>query len=221
MTDLQTIDQRLERLESQVAPLADSARAIGELREELAPRVNEAVHALITGLADVEADFQLEDLIFLLKKSMRNVRNFSFALDQLKNVIDFAITAEPLMKSSVPQIIFFLDELEQKGVFRLLNLSIDILKQIGTTYSDEQMQQIETGMVRLLGIFHKLTKPEALDMLERFADVPARVDLSSAKPVGAWGLLGVLGDPEVKQGLGVLMALTRGMAALKPEQTAA
>ena len=221
MTDLQTIDQRLERLESQVAPLADSARAIGELREELAPRVNEAVHALITGLADVEADFQLEDLVFLLKKSMRNVRNFSFALDQLKNVIDFAITAEPLLKSSVPQLIFFLDELEQKGVFRLLNLSIDILKQIGTTYSDEQMQQIETGMVRLLGIFHKLTKPEALDMLERFADVPARVDLSSAKPVGAWGLLGVLGDPEVKQGLGVLMALTRGMAALKPEQTAA
>ena len=221
MTDLQTIDQRLKHLESQVAPLADSARAIGELREELAPRVNEAVHAMIAELADVEADFQIEDLIFLLKKSMRNVRNFSFALDQLKNIIDFALTAEPLMKSSVPQLIFFLDEMEQKGVFRLLNLSIDILKQIGTTYSDEQLQQIGMGMVRLMGILHKLTKPEALDMLERFADVPARVDLSSAKPVGAWGLLGVLGDPEVKQGLGVLMALTRGMAALQPEQTTA
>ena len=37
MTDLQTIDQRLDRLERQVAPLAESARALSELREELAP----------------------------------------------------------------------------------------------------------------------------------------------------------------------------------------
>lgn len=221
MTDLQTIDQRLDRLERQVAPLAESARALSELREELAPRVNEAVYALIAELADVEADFQLEDLIFLLKKSMRNVRNLSFALDQLKNLTDFALTAEPLMKSSVPQVIFYLDELEQKGVFHLLNLGIDVLKQIGTTYSDEQMQQIGGGLVRLLGILHKLTRPEALDLLERLADMPARVDLSTAKPVGAWGLLGALSDPQVKQGMGVLMALTRGLAILRPEQPAA
>ena len=221
MTDLQTIDQRLDRLERQMAPLAESARALSELREELAPRVNEAVYALIAELADVEADFQLEDLIFLLKKSMRNVRNLSFALDQLKNLTDFAFTAEPLMKSSVPPVIFFLDELEQKGVFRLLNLGIDVLKQIGTTYSDEQMQQIGGGLVRLLGILHKLTRPEALDLLERLADMPARVDFSTAKPVGAWGLLGALSDPQVKQGMGVLMALTRGLAILRPEQPAA
>ena len=221
MTDLQTIDQRLARLESQVAPMAESARALKELRDEMAPRVNEAVHSLIVELADVEADFQVEDLIFLLKKSMRNVRNLSFALDQLKNLIDFAVTAEPLMKSTVPQVIFFLDELEQKGVFRLLNLGIAVLKQIGTTYSEEQMQQIGTGLVRLLGIVHKLTQPEALDLLERAADMPAHVDLSTAAPVGAWGLLGALNDPRVKQGMGVLVALTRGMAALQPQETTA
>lgn len=221
MTDLQTIDQRLDRLENQVAPLAESARALDELREELAPRVNEAVHTLITQLADVEADFQLEDLTFLLKKSMRNVRNFSFALDQLKNLVDFAVTAEPLMKSTVPQVIFFLDELEQKGVFRLLNQSIEVLKKIGTTYTDEHVQQIGDGLVRLLGVLHKLTRPESLDLLERFADVPARVDLSKAKPVGAWGLLGALSEPQVKQGMGVLIALTGGLAALQSEQPTA
>jgi uncharacterized protein YjgD (DUF1641 family) len=221
MTDLQTIDQRLAQLESQLAPMAESARAISELRDEVAPRVNEAVHAMIAELADVEADFQLEDLVFLFKKSLRNVRNLSFALDQLKNLIDFAVTAEPLMKSSVPQSIFFLDELEQKGVFRLINLGIEFLKQVGSTYSEDQLQQIGTGLVRLIGTLHKLTRPEALELLERAADVPARVDLSTAKPLGAWGMLGALGDPQVKQGMGVLMALTRGLAALQPEEAAA
>jgi hypothetical protein len=50
--------------------VADSARSVQELKEQLAPRVNEAVQALIVELADVEADFQLEDLTFFIKKLM-------------------------------------------------------------------------------------------------------------------------------------------------------
>ena len=115
MTTEQMILDRLDRLESQIAPLTASAKAIGELREELAPRVNEAVQALIVELADVEADFQLEDLVFLLKKMMRNIKNLNFVLDQMKNLIDFALTAEPLFKSSVPQAIAYLDDLERQG----------------------------------------------------------------------------------------------------------
>ena len=78
---------RLEQLEKEMAPLSDSARSISELRDELAPRVNEAVKALIVELADIEADFQLEDLLFLIKKALRNVRNLTYSIDQLKNII--------------------------------------------------------------------------------------------------------------------------------------
>ncbi len=217
LSDLQRIEERLDRLEGRAAPLVETARAMGELREELAPRVNEAVQALIVELADVEADFQIEDLIHLIKKSMRNVRNLSFALEQLKNLIDFAVTAEPLMKSTVPRIIYYLDDLERKGIFRILNRGLEVLKEIGATYSEEQMAHMGEGLVRLLGIFEKLTRPEALDLLERAADVPARVDLSKAEPVGAWKMLGALSDREIKQGMGVLMALTRGLAAMGQE----
>ncbi len=215
--ELERIEARLDRLERQVAPMAETARAVGELREELAPRVNEAVQALIIELADVEADFQMEDLIHLIKKSMRNVRNLSFALEQLKNLIDFAVTAEPLMKSTVPQIISYLDDLERKGVFRVLNQGVEALKGIGESYSEEQIREIGEGLVRLLAVVQKLTRPSALELMARAAEVPEHVDLSKAKPVGAWGLLGALSDPEVKKGMGVLMALTRGLAAMQPE----
>jgi hypothetical protein len=47
----------------------------------VAPRVNEAVQALIVELADVEADFQLEDLVYFIKKLMRNVKNITFLLE--------------------------------------------------------------------------------------------------------------------------------------------
>ncbi|MBU0987219.1 MAG: DUF1641 domain-containing protein [Proteobacteria bacterium] len=111
--------ERLDRLEQEVVPLADSAKSIAELREQLAPRVNEAVKALIIELADVEADFQLEDLTFFTKKLMRNIKNLTFALEQLKNIIDFALAVEPLLKTTVPQIIQVFDELEQKGLLKI------------------------------------------------------------------------------------------------------
>jgi uncharacterized protein YjgD (DUF1641 family) len=209
------IQNRLERLEQQIAPVADSARSIRELREELAPRVNEAVKALIVELADIEADFQLEDLLFLIKKVLRNVRNLTYSIDQLKNIIDFVLIAEPLLKSTVPQMIFYMDDLEQKGVFTLFRSSMEMIKKTAETYTAEDMAQIGDGLVKLLGIFKKLTTPEALELLDRAAEVPSWVDLSRAKPAGAWGLLWAMGNPEVKNGLGILLELTKGLSALK------
>ena len=209
------IQKRLEHLEQQIAPVADSARSIRELREELAPRVNEAVKALIVELADIEADFQLEDLLYFIKKVLRNLRNLTYSIDQLKNIIDFVLIAEPLLKSTVPQIIFYMDDLEQRGVFTLLSSSMEVIKKTAETYTAEDMAQIGDGLVKLLGIFKKLTAPEALELLDRAAEVPSCVDLSRAKPAGAWGLLWAMGNPEVKNGLGILLELTKGLSALK------
>ena len=216
MTHEAELLERIARLEDRIEPLADSAKAFSELREELAPRVNEAVHALIRELADVEADFQLEDLVHLLKNAMRNVRNLNFTMDQLKNLIDFLIIAEPLLKTTVPQIIFYFDDLERNGVFRLLTVALEVLKKIGSAYSLEQLQQMGEGLVRLVGCLQKLTDPKALDLLDRAAELPAHADLAGAKPVGLWGVMGALSDPKLKAGVGVALELTRGLAGLRP-----
>jgi len=217
MTTEEQIAHRLDHLESLIQPLAAFSRAAGELREELAPRVNEAVQALIVELADVEADFRVEDLVFLVKKLMRNINNLNFALDQFKNLVDFVLTAEPLLKTSVPQLISYVDQLEQNGVFRLITVGTEVLKKVGSAYSVEDMRQIGDGLVHFIGILKKLTAPAALDLLDRAADLPARVDVDRAQPVGFWGMIGAMGDKDIQQGIGVLMELTKGLATLKAQ----
>lgn len=215
MKNEEIILDRLDQLKHEIAPVAASARSLQELREDLAPRVNEAVKALIIELADIEADFQLEDLFFLIKKALRNVRNLTFSLDQLKNIIDFALIAEPLFKSTVPQVILYFDDLEQKGVFNLLTSLLGVMKKIAGTYTTEDMEQIGDGLVKLLGVVKKLTTPEALEFLDRAAEIPSRVDLSRSQSVGPFSMLWASGNKEVKEGLGVLLELTRGLRSLK------
>jgi uncharacterized protein YjgD (DUF1641 family) len=156
-------------------------------------------------------------LVFLIKKMMRNLKNLNFVLDQMKNLIDFALTAEPLFKSSVPQMISYLDDLEQRGVLRLLATSLEVLKKVGASYSAEDLQQVADGMVRLAGILKKLTAPAALDLLDSATDVPSRVNVADAQAVGPWGMLRGMGDPQVRQGLGVLLEFTKGIATLRTQ----
>ena len=94
---------------------------------------------------------------------------------------------------------------------------MEIIKKTAETYTSEDMAQIGEGLVKLLGIFKKLTTPEALELLDRAAEVPSHVDLSHAKPAGAWGMLWAMGNPEVKDGLGVLLELTKGLSVLKAQ----
>jgi uncharacterized protein YjgD (DUF1641 family) len=220
MDHAEGIIERLEQIENKLTPMAENARVIGELREELAPRVNEAVHALIRELADVEADFQLEDLLYFIKKVLRNLKNLNFTLDQLKNLIDFAVNVEPLLKSTVPQVIFYLDDLERSGVFRMINTAIEVMKKIGANYSQEDLAQVGAGMVRMAEVLKKLAEPQSVAFLERAAGLPGRIDLAAVKPTGPIGLLLALSGKDAREGLGVLVELTKGLSALRmPAET--
>lgn len=215
MSDEKLILEQLDQLGKEVSSLTDSARSLRELRDELSPRVNEAVKVLIRELSDVEPEFSLEDLTFLIKNLMRNVRNINWSLDQLKNLIDFLRTVEPLLKCSVPQTIACLDQLERQGVFKIISIMLTTMGKISQTYTVEDFEQIAEGMVRLVGIAKELTSPNALSFVEKAAGIPARLDLSDAKPVGVFDAAFSLRNPQVKQGMGVLLELTKGLALLK------
>ncbi|MBW2228726.1 MAG: DUF1641 domain-containing protein [Deltaproteobacteria bacterium] len=51
--------------------------------------------------------------------------------------------------------------------------------------------------------------------MDNAAEVPSKIDLSQAQSVGPFGMLWAGGDREIKDGLGVLLELTRGLAVLK------
>jgi uncharacterized protein YjgD (DUF1641 family) len=215
MNTEERILEQLDHLGQEVAILTDSARSLQDLKNDLSPRVNEAVKVLITELAQIESDFQLEDLMMLIKSVMRSVRNLNWTLEQLKSLIDFLRTVEPLLKSTVPQAIYHLDQLEQKGLFRVISLMFGTMQKIAETYSPEDIEQIANGLVPLVGVAKKLTAPKPLDMLSKLAEVPERVDLSQAKPVGPFGMIFALRDPDIMQGLGVVLELTKGLCVLK------
>jgi len=215
MTNEELILERLDHMEAQMAPLVEAAKSVMELKNDLTPLVNSAVQQMITELQEVESSVQLEDLLELGKQLLRSTRYILYSLKQLQNVVDFITTVEPLMQSSVPQIISYLDELEQRGVLRILKSMLDVRAKVAEAYTPEDVEEIGDGVVAMLGLAKKMSDPKTIAFLDKFASLPAHVDLSQAKDCGPFGLLSASSSKEVKQGLGVLMELTKAMGTLK------
>jgi len=215
MTNEELILERLDRIEAQLAPIAVTAGGISELREDMIPLSGQAFRLLIRELEDVESSFQLEDLMVLLKRFLRSIKHINFNLEQLENIVDFVTTIEPLLKSAVPQVINYLDDLEQRGVLRIITSMLDVRAKIAAAYSPEDVDEIGDGAVVALGLAKKLADPKAVEFLEKMAALPSKVDLENAKPVGPFGMLGALSSKQAREGLGVLMELTKAMGDLK------
>ena len=86
----------------------------------------------------METGFQLEDFLALMKRLLLSFRHLTWSLEQLENLIDWwsdmepllklaeqlenlivVADLEPLLKVAVPHLIDKLDDLEQKGIFRI------------------------------------------------------------------------------------------------------
>lgn len=203
---------RLDRLEAMIAPMAATAASMQEFKEELTPRVNEAVRALIVELADIEADFRLDKLLHTIKKMARSLDNIDWSLEKLNTLVDFVNTAEPLMRGSVPHAIAKLDEMERSNLFKIASAKLDAVSRACRDFSDEDIERLQQGVVALVGMSRKLMEPRALALMEHMLTALGRVDLDACDEIGLLDMLKAMKDPQMKRGLAVMLQLTKALA---------
>jgi len=207
--------ERLAGLESQVKYLVEATRDWQDLKHDLTPIVHDAVKTLMKELGDVEQGFQLEDVYALVKRFLRSIKNITYALEQMENIIDLWRTIEPLLHSSVPKGIEVLDELEQKGVFRMYHAMIEVRGKIARAYSPEDIEVMGDGFVSMLGLIKKLSTPQAREMLDKLADMMGDVNLNEAKECGPLGLVAGMSGKDARKGLGIMLEFTKSLGKLK------
>jgi len=215
MSQEELVLKRMESMEAQLKQLVDASQGWQELKHDLTPIVHDAFKTLMKEFGDVEQGFQLEDVFALLKRLMRSVKNITYILEQMENIIDLWGTIEPLLHSAVPKGIEFLDEMEQKGVFRMYKAMVEVRGKMARAYTPEDIEVMGDGFVSMLGLIKKLSTPQAREMLEKLADMMGDVDLNSCKECGPLGLVAGMSSKEARKGLGVMLEFTKSLGKLK------
>ncbi len=166
---------RLARLEAQVNKMADPMESLSDLGRDFALLMGPGAKLLTDGLAEVETGFQLEDVVVLLKRLLLSFRHLAWSLEQMENLIDWWHDVEPLLKIAVPHIIDKLDDLEQKGIFRINQAILTMYSKLASAYSPEDIDEIGDGFVRMHGIVKKFADPVVLRSVEAVVDMYAKL----------------------------------------------
>jgi uncharacterized protein YjgD (DUF1641 family) len=215
---LARIEDKLEgvaRVEAQLAAFTGPWENLQDLGRDLSLLMDPAVRKLNEGMAEVEVGFQLEDFFALLKRLLPTLKYLTWSLEQLENLVDWWQDMEPLLKVAVPKIIDYLDHLEEQGIFRINGAMLDMYAKLASHYTPEDVDTIGDGFVEIHEIVKKLANPRLIKFLEKLVDLPLEVRLEEVEPVGPYGLLWKMRRPECRQGLGVMLELTRVLGKLK------
>ncbi len=189
--DLTQMNEKLDTLIVFMEEQQNRQRAMEELRDDMVPIANQLIKLTIDELAEIGTEFRGEDLLFLLKRLLRNTHLLIKMVDQLEAVMGFADEGRLLGKQVFNTMVEKLDELEHKGYFQLAGEGAQVL--------DRLVEEIEPADVQALGD----TMVQSLKSLREPAPEKAPSML---------GLLKEMNDPQVRMGLSRMLNVMKSLA---------
>lgn len=218
-TNLAALNTKLDALAAQVAYLAEQAQ-IGErqrqerneLIQDMMPTVNGMYNLTVEQLDEVKEYVDLNDLLRLLKRLLRNGAAIEQMLDQLESLSDLLNTIGPIGKGAYDKAVNALQTLEQKGYFTFAKGGAQIADNIVTSFDEDDVKKLGENVVLILNTVKEMTQPEIMGFVRTFV---RNVELELEKPVNTslGALLGQMRDPNTRKGLAITLRVLKVIGA--------
>ena len=214
------LNQKLDRLATQVEFLTEEAhrqkrrqQEWDELKDDLIPIGNDIFRLTVEQLEEVQSHAQIEDILRLFKRLLRNTRTLEQMLDQLESMSELWNDFSPLSQDAFLSLMNQLNQMEQKGYFVFLQGGLDIADRVVTSFDEDDVKQLGENVVLILETVKEMTQPEIMTMLRNTAHV-----VQDDEPVDT-SLISIfrqMNDPAVRTGLVKTMQVLKSMAG-KPQ----
>jgi uncharacterized protein YjgD (DUF1641 family) len=215
-TTLQHLNQKLDRLTTQVEFLTEEAQRQkrrqqewDELKDDLIPIGNDIFKLTVCQLEEVQQHVQIEDMLRLVKRLLRNTGNLERMLDQLESFSELWSDISPLSQDAFLTLMNRLNEYEQKGYFVFLQGGLDMADRIVTSFTEEDVRQLGDNVVLILQTVKEMTQPEIMTMLRNTASI-----VTDEEPVNTsiMSIIRQMNDPAVRKGLAKTLQVLKSVA---------
>lgn len=205
------LNQKIDVLTQQVAYLTELAEIAerqrnerAELIRDLTPIANEAFRLSVEQLEEIQEYVELNDLLRFVKRVARNGRNFEKMLSQLEGLMDLVETLGPLADEAFGKAVAELTEMERKGYFAFARGGAQIMDNIVTSFSEEDVNRLGDNVVLILNTVKDMTQPEIMNFVRNTLMVTEK-EIEKPVDITYTGLMRQMRDPEVRRGLALTM----------------
>ena len=216
------LNEKIDRLGVQVQYLADQAQLAERAREQrtelmtdFMPVANDALRLATAHLQEVDEYVRPEDWLRLLKKLVKARPQLEVLLDQFASAMELVEIAGPLGKEGFARAEQVLDGMDHKGYFLFAQGGMQIVDNIVTSFTEEDVKQLGDNIVLILRTVKEMTQPEVMNLLHNTVQV---IDPEQTGKVETSipALLGQMRDPSVRRGLALTMRMLKNLGAPAP-----
>lgn len=183
-----------------------------ELKNDLIPVANHMIKLSIDELAEIGSEFQLEDLLYLLKRLLRDTHLLVDLISRVESMADLFDEIVPIGNQAFNQTVQTLDHLEQQGYFAFGRAGWRIVERIVSDFSEEDVDALGENIVLILNTIKEMTQPEIMHFVRNTLLI-AEQEIDKPVDTSYRGLLRQMQDPAVRRGLALTMRVLHVVGA--------
>ncbi len=216
---LADIQAKLDFITAQMEAQQRKQQEMEELKQDLIHIGKDAFNSAVVQLEEVSPYFDTDDLVYLVKKLLRNTRNLIHLMDQMENAADFFRDAKPLSIAAFHELLTTLDTLDRKGYFEFMKEAFKIVDTVVTSFTVDDVRMLRENITSILLTVKNLTQPDMLSTLNNAVGFYKKMDIDVEKDATYVKIFKELRDPEVKRGLIFMLEFVKNMAKRNGETT--
>jgi uncharacterized protein YjgD (DUF1641 family) len=207
------LHQKIDTLTEQVSFLTTQAeiqqrrqQELDELKQDAIPIVNHMIKLTIDELAEIDPEFEIEDLLYLLKRVLRNIPMILIMFDRFEAIMGITDEAQLLGKQVFSTTVEQLDEMEQAGYFSFAREGWGILERIVTEFSEDDVKALGDNVVTILTTVRNMTQPEIMALANNAIGAIQEVPPADKTP-STLSLIRELSQPKTRRGMARMINL--------------
>lgn len=211
-TQIDEINRKLDIVIEEIELQKQRRREMDDLKDDLMRVGNDLYATTVNELEEVSDYLQTGDVLHLGKKLLRNINTFNKMFDQLESAKDFIGDATPLVRESIIDFMAKMDEFDRKGYFRLMKEMENVIDNVVTSFTVEDVRALGENVVTILNTVKSLTQPDMLNAINNAVSVYTKLDIEIEENVSYFQLFKRMNTQEMRNGIAFGIKFLKSLA---------
>lgn len=212
---LAEIQSTLDGITSELALVKRQRQEMEDLKEDLTRVAKDLFAGAIEEFEDIAPFVATGDFLHLVKLILRNTNNITQVIGKLESALDFFEDFTPIGKELFGDALEKLDQLDRAKYFEFAGEAMHISDNIVEHFSKEDVKLLADNIVPILETVKSMTQPEMMGAIKNAVAVFDKMNVDDIQEVSLWEAFRELSTPEMKRGMGFVIAFMKNIA--KPE----
>jgi uncharacterized protein YjgD (DUF1641 family) len=211
-TQINELNYKMDLILDSVNQQRLKTEAVEDLVKDLSIVGKDIYDSSVEELENQQVSIDPDALKIIVVKLIKNIDNIGNIVSLFESANDLVKDAGPIVNELIIELTKKLHTFEQKGYFEFFAAFGDVIDNIVTNFSKDDVVQLADNIATILQTVKNLTQPEMLDAVNNAVKVYQSMEVDNVPEYSVWKLMREMNKPEMKKALGFAVTFLKNIA---------